>query len=219
MSEDLLLAHVIASPKLSLYAARIQGVLQAEYKKRVQCYETISVDEKVECINGDIIYHSPMKFQHDVVQKLLLKILDTHVQLHGIGLVGHAKLLIALSRDDYEPEVCFFAREKAGSFTPRQDRFPAPNFIAKVVGKHMVSCRLIHTGGSHESTCWKDHAAVVPYSTRAGASRIPHDDASLPGLAALGDVPALCGNRAFPRQPRPDHRGADDGSPGHHVPA
>jgi Uma2 family endonuclease len=139
MSEDLILEQVIASPKLSLYAEHIQSVLQVERKKRAQFYETVSSDDKVEFINGEIIYHSPVKLQHNVAQKLLLKLLDTYVQLHSLGFVGHEKLLIALSRNDYEPDVCFFTRQKAVSFTPRQDRFPAPDFIAEVLSESTAS--------------------------------------------------------------------------------
>ncbi len=53
--------------------------------------------------------------------------------IHGLGLVGFEKLLISLTRNDYEPDVCFFRRETADSFTPIQMRFPAPDFIAEVL--------------------------------------------------------------------------------------
>lgn len=139
MSADLVLENIIASPKLSLYAQRIQEVLQAERKNRAQFYAMISSDDKAEFINGAIVYHSPVTFQHNVAQKLSLILLNTHVQLHDLGFVGHEKLLIALSRNDYEPDVCFFTKEKAASFTPRQDRFPAPDFIAEVLSESTAS--------------------------------------------------------------------------------
>lgn len=139
MREDHVLEQIIASPRLCLYAERIQDVLRMERTQRTHFYETITDDDKAEFINGEIVYHSPVKLQHNIAQKLLLKLLDTYVQLHGLGLVGYEKLLISLSRNDYEPDVCFFEQDKAASFSPRQDRFPAPDFIAEVLSESTAS--------------------------------------------------------------------------------
>ena len=47
--------------------------------------------------------------------------------------MGHEKLLIALTRNDYEPDICFFTQEKAAAFAPDQMKFPAPDLVVEVL--------------------------------------------------------------------------------------
>ena len=41
--------------------------------------------------------------------------------------------MISLTRNDYEPDLCFFRKETAQAFTPDQMLFPAPDFIAEIL--------------------------------------------------------------------------------------
>ncbi len=132
---EAMLEKLIESPRLSLFNRQIQQVLDAERIRRAHFIETMTEGEKVEFINGEVIVHSPVKLQHNVATKLLLKLLDTYVGSHGLGLVGFEKLLISLTRNDYEPDICFFRPETADRFTPAQMRFPAPDFIAEVLSE------------------------------------------------------------------------------------
>ncbi len=132
---EAMLEKLIESPRLSLFNRQIQQVLDAERIRRAHFIETMTEGEKVEFINGEVIVHSPVKLQHNVATKLLLKLLDTYVGSHGLGLVGFEKLLISLTRNDYEPDICFFRRETADRFTPAQMRFPTPDFIAEVLSE------------------------------------------------------------------------------------
>jgi Uma2 family endonuclease len=43
------------------------------------------------------------------------------------------KALCVFPRNDYEPDVCFFGASKAASLTPRQLKFPAPDFVAEIL--------------------------------------------------------------------------------------
>lgn len=130
---EAILEQLIDSPRLSLFQYEIQQVLDAEQVRREHFIETMSESEKVEFINGEVFVHSPVKMQHNVAAKLLLKLLDTYVEISGLGYVGYEKILISLTRNDYEPDICFFRREIADTFTPEQMRFPAPDFIAEVL--------------------------------------------------------------------------------------
>jgi Uma2 family endonuclease len=56
-----------------------------------------------------------------------------YVDAHDLGRVGHEKLMVSLTRNDYEPDVCFWQKHKALAFRPQQMRFPAPDFIAEVL--------------------------------------------------------------------------------------
>lgn len=130
---ETLLERLLESPKLSLYVEQMQQILQEERKRREEFYNTITDDVKAEFINGEIVYHSPVKLVHNHAAKLLLKLVDTYVQKHRLGFVGYEKLMISLTRNDYEPDICFFGKEKAAQFAPDQSRFPAPDFIAEVL--------------------------------------------------------------------------------------
>ena len=88
----------------------------------------------MEFIYGEIIEEPmPVKKTHLDVVKLLLKLLDTFVQLHVLGYVAYEKALIALERNDYEPDICFFGIAKAADLQPSQTVFPVPDFVVEVL--------------------------------------------------------------------------------------
>lgn len=123
------------SPKLRLYLEEIARVLDEEQSRREAFYASVTEQQKAEFINGETIIHSPVRFAHDQVSGRLYTLLRAFVLRHGLGHVGHEKLLVSLTRNDYEPDVCFFGRGKADSFRPGQMRFPAPDFVAEVLSE------------------------------------------------------------------------------------
>ncbi len=128
-----ILEPLVSSPKLNLYLRQLQDIVNEENMKRQRFYEDIREDQKAEFINGEVILHSPVRIEHNIVGKLLLELLDMHVRIRGLGLVGYEKMLISLTRNDYEPDVCFFSRAKSDLFTKGQMKFPPPDFIAEVI--------------------------------------------------------------------------------------
>ena len=89
--------------------------------------------QKVEFINGHIIMHSPVKKRYNQVNLSLAKLLSAYVDTHELGFVGIEKILISLTRNDYEPDICYFSQEKAEKLTEDQMRFPAPGIIVEVL--------------------------------------------------------------------------------------
>ena len=130
---DAILEEFLHSPKLALYVDKFQQVLADEQKRRAQFYEQMTEDQKTEFINGEIIVHSPVKKRHTVVGRNLLVLLSAYVSKYALGFVGYEKTLIVLTRNDYEPDICFFRHEKAQNFTPDQMKFPAPDFIVEIL--------------------------------------------------------------------------------------
>ena len=65
----------------------------------------------------------------------LAKLLHTYTAVNKLGYVGAEKLLVSLTRNDYEPDVCFFGNEKAKKFKPAQMQFPAPDLVVEVLSK------------------------------------------------------------------------------------
>ena len=116
MGSDVLLDRLVQSPRLGLFVARLTEVLADERRRREQFYQTMTEATKQEFINGEVVVHSPVKLKHDRASSLLHRLLSTCVDLHHLGRAGREKLLICLTRNDYEPDICFFDKAKAATF-------------------------------------------------------------------------------------------------------
>ncbi|MBI1296486.1 Uma2 family endonuclease [bacterium] len=132
-TEAQLLEQLFRSPRLPVVAEELGARVAAEAARRQQFIDTVLESEKAEFINGEKVVHSPVKFRHNATAKRLLVLLDAHVNVHGLGYVGYEKLMVSLSRNDYEPDICFFNAETAAGFLPEQMRFPAPDLVVEVL--------------------------------------------------------------------------------------
>ncbi len=127
------LEQALQMPDAVLFAQKLESALKAEQKKRRHFYEIVEENKKMEFINGEIIFHSPVKKQHNSATKLLCILLQTFVAKHKLGFVGIEKIMVSLTRNDYEPDICFFGKEKSKSFKKKQMQFPAPDFVVEVL--------------------------------------------------------------------------------------
>ena|ERR1041385_1815003 len=125
--------EILEAPELALYEEQIRTRLADEQRRREQFREELSPSVKAEFINGDVIVQSPALARYIIATQNLLTLLDTHVKVRRLGLVLHEKALIALTRNDYEPDINFFASAKAGAIHSDQHIFPAPDFIVEVL--------------------------------------------------------------------------------------
>lgn len=140
MSEPILppaMAQIVeqlsGSPSLPLIVEQFETILQAEREKRQHFYDTIAESDKAEFINGEIVMQSPVKLRQSRASQSLFSLLMAFVEKHQLGYVGHEKLLITLTRNDYEPDICFFSENKALPFTPNQMKFPPPDLAVEVL--------------------------------------------------------------------------------------
>ncbi len=130
---DAVLVPLTRSPRLPDYVRELSALLQQEAAERCRFRDWLDEDKKAEFINGEIVVHSPAKLEHTEAQKLILKLLDTFVAVHQLGKVLHEKALIELTRNDYEPDICFWKPKKASRFTGKQMVFPPADFIIEVL--------------------------------------------------------------------------------------
>ncbi len=130
---DMVFEELLESPKLAIYVDQFQRLLADEQKRRAQFYDQMTESQKTEFINGEVIVHSPVKYRHGKTSDNLYVLLHTYVRKHSLGFVGHEKILVALTRNDYEPDICFFHQAKAQYFSPNQMKFPPPDFIVEVL--------------------------------------------------------------------------------------
>ncbi len=122
-------------PNAAILAKRINSALAEEKEKREHFYKIVEENKKMEFINGEIFFHSPVKLQHNSATGLILNLLKPFSIKNDLGFVGFEKILVSLTRNDYEPDVCFFKKEKSKDFDKRKMQFPAPDFVVEVLSK------------------------------------------------------------------------------------
>lgn len=130
---ETIIEQLLQSPKLSLYVEQLQATLQQEKLRRQNFYNFINEDQKAEFINGEVIIHSPVMKRHNSATGLLYQLMNVFVSLHELGFVGVEKIMITLTRNDYEPDICFFNKEKSVQFAEDQKLFPAPDLVVEVL--------------------------------------------------------------------------------------
>ncbi|MEM7114233.1 MAG: Uma2 family endonuclease [Chloroflexota bacterium] len=59
--------------------------------------------------------------------------LDAYVEHKQLGYVGQETVLVALTRNDYLPDICFFGKEKATLLVEDQMKFPPSDFVVEVL--------------------------------------------------------------------------------------
>lgn len=120
-------------PNLPLLIEQAQIRLEAEKVVRQHFYETIDENTKMEFINGEIIFQSPVKKMHNDATGSIYMLLKVYVLQYDLGWVGVEKVLVSLTRNDYEPDVCFWKKGRAQHFTEDQIQFPAPDLAIEVL--------------------------------------------------------------------------------------
>lgn len=127
------LDQILEMPNAALLAEQINSALEKEKANRNHFYEIVEESKKMEFINGEIVFQSPAKLRHTNSVKLLTTLLSIFVVKNNLGFVGSEKMLVSLTRNDYEPDICFFEKAKADFFKPDQMQFPTPDFVVEVL--------------------------------------------------------------------------------------
>ncbi len=133
MQVDPIIAPLIHSSKLPVYIEELTAFYNEEKKKRQAFYEWLSDDVKAEFIEGERIMHSPAKNRHIEASGNFYRLLSVYVDLRDLGSVKMEKALVKLSRNDFEPDVCFFNKEKTATFQKVTMFFPAPELVVEVL--------------------------------------------------------------------------------------
>lgn len=128
-----IVSEIMNVPDAYLVLDAVQKALDEERKRRLKFYNDITEQEKVEFINGETITHSPAKHQHTEIGGFLYTILSLYVRKKQLGFVGYEKVMISLTRNDYEPDICFFRKEKSIEFAKDKMLYPEPNLVVEIL--------------------------------------------------------------------------------------
>ena len=130
---DELADELYRQPDLEEKIGELQQRLKSEQQRRREYYAWLDEDKKAEFINGEIVVHSPVRKRHADATNLITLLLTLFNRKHKLGYVATEKILVQLKRNDFEPDVAFWRREKADAFTEDQLFFPAPDLIVEVL--------------------------------------------------------------------------------------
>jgi Uma2 family endonuclease len=130
-----LISEILKEPDAYFLLQEAHSALDNEKARRIAFYNDITEQEKIEFINGEIIVHSPVMKRHNSSTVLLSRLMSIYGDIHQLGFVGIEKIIITLTRNDYEPDICFFRKEKSDDFVEKQTLFPAPDFIIEILSE------------------------------------------------------------------------------------
>ncbi|HMS66684.1 MAG: Uma2 family endonuclease [Saprospiraceae bacterium] len=128
-----ILSPIKNSPNLRSLIDELEVMWQNEQDKRLDFYNWVTPDKKAEFIGGEIIVHSPVVKKHNVITTNLILLLVPYIQTHALGFLGVEKIMCRFDRNDYEPDLCFFKKEKSATFLDDQTIFPIPDFIVEIL--------------------------------------------------------------------------------------
>lgn len=125
--------QILKSPDFPETVEKLNRALAEEQARREAFLERITEQDKAEFINGEMVMHSPVRSSHNLASLNVATLMKVHVGHHRLGRVVHEKIMVSLTRNDYEPDVAFFSAKIAQAFTPDQMRFPAPDLVVEVL--------------------------------------------------------------------------------------
>ncbi len=113
----------------------LQEAWNDEQRRRHEFWAEVDENTKAEFILGEIIYHSPIYGRHWKCSTQLVRRLIPYVYDRELGMVAYEKVMIRLTRNDYEPDLCFWRQERIGELGDTQSAFPAPDFVVEILSK------------------------------------------------------------------------------------
>lgn len=134
MIESNIVDELMQSPEAPIIASELQHRLHKEQEKRQAFYDSLSAEEhKIEFINGEVVVQSPVKRRHGLISGNIYSMIRIFVIKNGVGEVFFEKAMIRLTRNDYEPDVCYFDAAQVAEFDEDTSLFLAPRLVVEVL--------------------------------------------------------------------------------------
>ena len=121
------------SPELPEVLDELNKYWQHEKKQRQKFYADLDEDAKAEFVEGEVIIHSPALDRHNQAVHYLSLLMGVFVNMRNNGIVRVEKALVQLTRNDFEPDICFFGKIKSKKINANTLFYPAPDFIVEVL--------------------------------------------------------------------------------------
>ena len=134
-SIDDLIEEMLDHPGAYEMVNRVNKALKIEKENRLKFREWLKDDVKAEFINGEIVMHSPVKRGHLKVTENLFPLLQMYVVYQELGVVSVEKALVETTRNDYEPDICYWTKEQAANFNDDTMAHPPPALVVEILSK------------------------------------------------------------------------------------
>lgn len=125
--------ELLKAPNLRELINELEKAWEDEQQRRHAFWADVDEGVKAEFILGEIIYHSPIYGRHWMASSQITRRLLPYVYDNKIGRVAYEKVMVRLTRNDYEPDICFWTMETARSFGKKQSAFPPPDFVVEIL--------------------------------------------------------------------------------------
>lgn len=133
---SVILQPIPNSPDMGRLLDELHRQWQLEQECRHRFWDAGDGIIKAEFINGeDILYHLPVSDRHWIASTQLMRYMLPYVYDNQLGKAGYEKVMICCTRNDYEPDVCFWTQERAAAFEPLQSVFPPPDFVVEILSE------------------------------------------------------------------------------------
>ncbi len=133
-----LLKPLMHSPELGKLVEELSEIWREEQRRRHDFWASVDESVKAEFIDGEVIYHSPVYGRHWRASSRLSRHLMNFLYDNNLGEVAYEKVMIRCTRNDYEPDICFWKAETAAQFKPKQSAFPPPDFIVEILSDSTI---------------------------------------------------------------------------------
>ncbi len=127
------IAEILKVPNLREVLDELEQTWADEQRRRHTFWADVDETRKAEFIMGEIVYHSPVYGRHWMASTNLLTELLPYVKKNNLGKVAVEKVMIRLTRNDYEPDICFWHKKNSKAFKQKQSAFPPPDFVVEIL--------------------------------------------------------------------------------------
>lgn len=127
--------ELLKTPDLRNLLDDLEKVWREEQVSRHTFWAEADENVKAEFILGEIIYHSPVYGRHWMASSNILTQLLPFVKNNNLGKVGVEKVMVRLTRNDYEPDICFWPTDTSKTFEQLQSAFPPPEFVVEILSE------------------------------------------------------------------------------------
>lgn len=131
-----ILVPLLKSYELPRHIETLRAYWDAEQARRAEFRAWVKDDKKHEFVNGEIVSASPSSMAHCRVVTSLAAILGTLSRRFAPdSVVLLEKAMIGCARNDYEPDVMWFAPAKAAGIGQETEILPPPDFDIEVLSQ------------------------------------------------------------------------------------
>ena len=145
MSIAAALVELKKSPALPDYVAGLQAFLEDEREHRTR-FRRECEGKRAEFINGQIHVSPAANVRAKTAAVHIAALLHAHAKLHDQGHVYEGDYFVHCQRNDYLPDVCFFAAAKFATSTSVAILLPPPNLAVEILssatGNHARTLKL-----------------------------------------------------------------------------